>query len=99
MAFTHIKKVNVGPFIKARIRIRSQTSKSGSGSDQKGPDPTGSVTLLYSVCQKKSNLSKNKIAKPPLKSFTAHCSSAVQCSNRYLSVILIGMLFKVKKKL
>jgi hypothetical protein len=37
MAFTHTKKVNIGPFIKARIRIGSKTS--GSGSDQKGPDP------------------------------------------------------------
>jgi hypothetical protein len=35
MAFTHTIKGNVGPFIKARIRIRSQTS----GSDQKGLDP------------------------------------------------------------
>jgi hypothetical protein len=44
MAFTHTKK---GSFIKARIRIRSQTS--GSGSDQKGPDSTGSgsATLLF----------------------------------------------------
>jgi hypothetical protein len=49
MAFTHTKKVYIGSFIKARIQIRSQTS--GSGSDQKGPDPTGSVsgsaTLTY----------------------------------------------------
>jgi hypothetical protein len=35
MAFTHTKKVYT---VKAKIRIRFQTS----GSDQKGPDPTGS---------------------------------------------------------
>jgi hypothetical protein len=29
MAFKHSKKVNIGSFIKARIRIRSQTSGSG----------------------------------------------------------------------
>jgi hypothetical protein len=47
MAFTHTKQVYIESFIKARIRIRSQTS----GSDQKGPDPTGSgsATLLISV--------------------------------------------------
>jgi hypothetical protein len=46
MAFKHTKKVDTEPFIKAKIRIRSQTS----GSDQKGTDPTGSgsATLLYS---------------------------------------------------
>jgi hypothetical protein len=44
MAFTHTKKVDTESFIKARIRIRSQTS--GSGSDQKVPDPTGSGTLV-----------------------------------------------------
>jgi hypothetical protein len=46
MAFIHTKKVDVESFIKAQIRIRnrirSQTSGSGSVSDQKGPDPTGS---------------------------------------------------------
>jgi hypothetical protein len=49
MAFTHTKKVNTESFIKARIRIRSQTS--GSGFDKKGPDPTGSgsATLLEST--------------------------------------------------
>jgi hypothetical protein len=35
-----LEKDEIGSFIKARIRIKSQTS--GSGSDQKGPDPTGS---------------------------------------------------------
>jgi hypothetical protein len=49
MAFTHTKKVDTESFIKARIRIRSQTS----GSDQKGPDPTGSrsgsATLLTAL--------------------------------------------------
>jgi hypothetical protein len=35
MDFTHNKKVEIVSFIKARIRIRSQTP----GSDQKGPDP------------------------------------------------------------
>jgi hypothetical protein len=34
MAFTQTKNVDTESFIKARIRIRSQTS----GSDQKGPD-------------------------------------------------------------
>jgi hypothetical protein len=37
MACIHTKKVVIGSFIKARIRNRYQTS--GSGSDQKGPDP------------------------------------------------------------
>jgi hypothetical protein len=47
MAFIHTKKVDIESFIKARIRIRSHTS--GSGSDQKGPDSTGSgsATLQY----------------------------------------------------
>jgi hypothetical protein len=41
-AFTHIQKVEIGSFIKARIRIRFQMS--GSGFDQKvqirlDPDP------------------------------------------------------------
>jgi hypothetical protein len=49
MVFTHTKKVNIGPFIKAGIRIWSQTS--GSGSDHKGTDPTisgsGSATLVF----------------------------------------------------
>jgi hypothetical protein len=40
MAFTYTRKVDTESFIKARIRIRSQTS--GSGSDHKGLDPTGS---------------------------------------------------------
>jgi hypothetical protein len=46
MTFTHTKKVKIGSFIKAMIRIRSQTF--GSGSDHKDPDPTGfgSATLL-----------------------------------------------------
>jgi hypothetical protein len=50
MAFTHTKKVDTESFIKARIRIRKRvrSQMSGSGSDQKGPDPTGSesATLL-----------------------------------------------------
>jgi hypothetical protein len=43
LAFTHTKIVDVGSFIRARTRIRPQTS----GFDQKGPDPigSGSVTL------------------------------------------------------
>jgi hypothetical protein len=47
MDFTHTKKVDVDSFIRTdRIRIRFQTSESGS--DQNGPDPTGSgsATLL-----------------------------------------------------
>jgi hypothetical protein len=50
MAFTHTKKVDIGSFIKAGIRIWSQTS--GSGSDQKDPDPTGSATLQKMVWKK-----------------------------------------------
>jgi hypothetical protein len=48
MAFTHTKKVDIGIFIKARIRIRirSQTSVFGSRFDQKGPDPTGSRSAI-----------------------------------------------------
>jgi hypothetical protein len=46
VAFTQTRRVDIGSFIKARIRIRirSQTSgsESGCGSDQKGPDPNGS---------------------------------------------------------
>jgi hypothetical protein len=47
MAFTHTKKVDIGSFIKARIRIRIRSQTSVSGSDQKGPNPigSGSVTL------------------------------------------------------
>jgi hypothetical protein len=56
MAFTLTKKVDIGSFIKARIRIRSQTS--GSGSDQKGPDPTGSATLPVSI---EKNLTKFEV--------------------------------------
>jgi hypothetical protein len=52
MAFTHTKKVYMGSFLKARIRIRSHKSGSGSRSDQKGPDPTGSgsATLQRALC-------------------------------------------------
>jgi hypothetical protein len=46
MAFTHTKKVDTESYIKARIRNRIRSQTSGSGSDQKGPDPTGSGTLL-----------------------------------------------------
>jgi hypothetical protein len=45
MAFTHTKKVKIGIFLKARIRIRSQMS----GSDQKGSDPTGSGSATLTV--------------------------------------------------
>jgi hypothetical protein len=38
------KKVEIWSFIRARIRIRSQTS--GSGSDQKGQDPQHCSKLL-----------------------------------------------------
>jgi hypothetical protein len=37
----HNKKVDIGPFIKARIRIRPKRS----GSDQKDPDPTKKVRI------------------------------------------------------
>jgi hypothetical protein len=43
----HIKKVDVGSIIKARIWIRSQTSESGS--DPKGPGPTGSGSATLSA--------------------------------------------------
>jgi hypothetical protein len=51
IAKTHTKKVKIGSFIKAGIRIRNriQSLTSGSGSDQKGPDPTGSATLHLSM--------------------------------------------------
>jgi hypothetical protein len=48
MAFTHTKKDDTESFIKARIRNRIRSKTSGSGSDQKGPDPTGSATLVAS---------------------------------------------------
>jgi hypothetical protein len=55
MAFTHTKKVDTESFIKARIRIRIRSQTSGFGSDQKGPDPTGSIsgsaTLVLGVEQ------------------------------------------------
>jgi hypothetical protein len=38
IAFAHTQEVEIGSFMKAKIRIRSQTS----GPDQKVPDPTGS---------------------------------------------------------
>jgi hypothetical protein len=47
MAFTQTIKVKIGSFLKARIRIWSQTS--GSGSDQKGPDLTGSGSPTLTV--------------------------------------------------
>jgi hypothetical protein len=40
-------KVKLGSFLKARIRIQSQTS--GSGSDQKGSDLTGSGSATLTV--------------------------------------------------
>jgi hypothetical protein len=48
MDLTNTKKVDIGSFIKARIRIRIRSQTFGSGSDHKGPDPTrsGSATLL-----------------------------------------------------
>jgi hypothetical protein len=47
MAFSHTKNFYTESFIKARIRIQT----SGSGSDQKGPDPTDPApqTLVYAV--------------------------------------------------
>jgi hypothetical protein len=55
MAFTHTKKVDTESFIKARIRnrIRIRSQMSGSGSDQKGLDPTGSgsATLDTTHCK------------------------------------------------
>jgi hypothetical protein len=53
LAFTHSKKVEIRSFIRARIRIRSQATRSGS--DQKRLDLTGSgsatlacsYTMLY----------------------------------------------------
>jgi hypothetical protein len=45
MAFTHTNKVKIRSFLKARIRIRSQTS----GSDQKGQYSTGSATLTVGL--------------------------------------------------
>jgi hypothetical protein len=38
----HTKKVYIGSFIKARLRIRVRSQASGYESDQKGPDTTGS---------------------------------------------------------
>jgi hypothetical protein len=40
------KKVEIWSFVKARIQIRIWSQTSGSRSDQKGPNPTGSATLL-----------------------------------------------------
>jgi hypothetical protein len=43
LSFIHTKKVEIWSFIRARIhirfRIRIQSQTSGTGSDQKGPDP------------------------------------------------------------
>jgi hypothetical protein len=47
VAFTPTKKVYIGSSNKVRIRILSQTSRSVS--DQKGPDPTISATLLLTT--------------------------------------------------
>jgi hypothetical protein len=64
----------LGPFIKARIRIRSQTS--GSGSDQKGPDPTefgsGSTTLLTTPSLGCGSVADNLIPLPPLPHIFIH---------------------------
>jgi hypothetical protein len=50
LAFTlGTKKVEIGSFFKDRIRIRIGSQKSGS--DQKGPDPTRSETLLCRVAK------------------------------------------------
>jgi hypothetical protein len=46
MAFTHTKKVQKWSFIMDRIRIQARSQTSESGSDQKGPDPTGYATLF-----------------------------------------------------
>jgi hypothetical protein len=52
MAFTHPEKVELGSFVKARIRIRSQTSGSGFNKKRFGydrippdPDPTEKVWI------------------------------------------------------
>jgi hypothetical protein len=45
MAFTHTKKVDTESFVKARIRIRSQTSGSGSSPRRSDPDPTKKVQI------------------------------------------------------
>jgi hypothetical protein len=54
MAFTHNNKVDTESFIKARIRIWIRSQTSGSGSDQKGPDPTGSGSATLVISRKLS---------------------------------------------
>jgi hypothetical protein len=65
MAFTHTKKVEIGSFIKARIRIWSRIS----GSDQNDPDPTrfGSATLLSGM-HTNSIMASNRMEKVGMQS-------------------------------
>jgi hypothetical protein len=59
MPFTHTDKVEILSFIKARIRIRSQTSGSGSEPEQKGPYLTGSGSATLPVTEPKPHLYKS----------------------------------------